>query len=77
MCNDATALRKTMTWQEVDNTLHGLNTLADVRCPDMLDELEAITAWHGMVSEIDVLLLCPLDPTLPPFVVIKGKGKAT
>ncbi len=69
MCNDATALRKTMTWREVDNTLHGLNTLADVRCPDTLDELEAIAARHGMASEADVLLLCPLDPMLPPFVL--------
>ncbi len=69
MCNDATALRKTLSHRRADNTLHGLNTLDDVRCPDTLDDLEAIAARYGMASEIDVVLLCPLNPTLPPFVL--------
>ncbi len=33
MCNDGTALRKTLSYRRADNTLHGLNTLDYVRCP--------------------------------------------
>ncbi len=69
MCNDATALRRTLVWRQKDNALLGLNTLADVRCPDTLEALEQLVQQHGMASELDALLLCPLDPMLPSFVL--------
>ncbi len=46
MCNDATALRKTLSHRRADNTLHGLNTLDDVRCPDTLGHRGALR--HGI-----------------------------
>jgi hypothetical protein len=69
MCNDATALRRLLTWRQPDNALLGLNTLADIRCPDTLEELEALVAHYGIAAEVNVLLLCPLDPSKPSFVL--------
>ncbi len=49
--------------------LLGLNTLADVWCPNKLDPLEQLMRQYGVATELDALLLCPLDPTLPPFML--------
>ena len=69
MPNDATAVRLGIVWRQRDNVVVGLHTLADIRCPDTLEALEQLVKQYGFATEVDVLLLSPLDPTLPSFVL--------
>jgi hypothetical protein len=47
----------------------GLVTYHDVRCPETVEELQELINSVGLASEVDVLLLCPLNPILPAFVL--------
>ncbi len=69
VCNDATALRAAVTCRLTDNVLLGMSTLADLRCPNTMAEIEALAVQHGIATQVDVLLLNPLDPLLPSFVL--------
>jgi hypothetical protein len=38
--------------------------------PDTLEELQALVDRYGLASEVDILMLCPLDTSFPPFVLL-------
>lgn len=69
LCNDATALRRGVRWRAKDNALIGLNTLDDIRCPDTLEALDELVKHYGFASEVDILVLAPLDPSIPPYLL--------
>lgn len=69
LCNDGTVLRRRIVWRRTDNAVFGLNSLDDHRCPDTLEELIELVKRVGYAEEVDVLMLCPLDPSKPAYVL--------
>lgn len=69
LCNDGTVLRRRIVWRRSDNAIIGLNSLADHRCPETLEELIELAKRVGFAEEVDVLMLCPLDPTRAAYVL--------
>lgn len=69
LCNDAVRLRPEVSWDQATDSVVGLCTLEQQRCPQTLTELSVLVAKHRIATEADVLVLCPLDPALPGFVV--------
>lgn len=68
-CNDATAVRASITCRLQDNVLLGLGSLEDTRCGPTLQDIQLTAQRLGIATQVDVYLLCPLDPTLPSFVL--------
>jgi hypothetical protein len=66
---DATALRSQITCRLQDNAIFGLATLNDLRCPATLDGLANMALQYKMASQVNVILLNPLDPSVPSFLI--------
>jgi hypothetical protein len=50
LANDATVLRQQLTWRPTDNTVHGLITLRDVRCPDSIAGITQLVEQYGSID---------------------------
>lgn len=69
LCTDALDVRKAITWRRIDNVIVGLATLVDVRCPQTIAQLIQLIAKYGIATHVNVLVLVPLDPAVPPPVL--------
>lgn len=77
ICNDATCIRQELDWRPSDDALFGLNTLKDLKVGNSMQDIYNMVDRYQLCTQADVLLLCPLLPNFPSFVLAVFPQRAT